>query len=67
MADEGKFSFGEIYDYLNSGNYPNHFEKSEKRGLRKRAAFFLVKEGKLYYKSGMSAVDLVDSIICTHF
>ena len=51
-AEEGRFSFSQIYEYLNSGTYPDHFEKDEKRALRKRAAFFSVKETKLYYKSG---------------
>ena len=58
MAEEGKFSFSQLYDYLSSGSYPDHFEKEEKRGLRKRAAFFVIKEAQLYYKGGKSASDL---------
>ena len=41
MAEEGKFSLSQVYDYLSSGSYPDHFEKEEKHGLRKRATFFL--------------------------
>ena len=58
MAEGEKFSFSQIYGYLSSVSYPDHFEKEEKRALRKRAAFFLVKEGQLYYKGGKSASDL---------
>ena len=51
-ASDGKFSFSQIFDYLKTGSYPDNFDKSDKRGLRKRAAFFVIKDTKLYYTAG---------------
>ena len=42
----------EIFNYLKCGEYPEGFDKADKRALRKRAAFFSVKETKLYYCTG---------------
>ena len=43
-----------IKQYLESGVYPSNLPSSEgnkRRNFRKRAANFVVKEGKLYYKN----------------
>ena len=51
-ASDGRFAFSQIFEYLKSGSYPESFDKNDKRGLRKRAAFFVVKDTKLYYTHG---------------
>lgn len=56
---EGKFTFRQIYDYLNDGIYPDQFEKAEKRALRKRSSFFLVEDNKLFYISGKVSASLI--------
>ena len=51
-ASDGRFAFSQIFEYLKSGSYPESFDKNDKRGLKKRAAFFVVKDTKLYYTHG---------------
>ena len=46
---EGRFSYSEINDYLLSQKYPAGFTKADKLALRKRAKFFKIKDGQLYY------------------
>ena len=41
-ASDGRFAFSQIFEYLKSGSYPESFDKNDKRGLRNRAAFFVV-------------------------
>ena len=51
-TSEGRFKYAEIFNYLKCGEYPEGFDKADKRALRKRAAFICVKENKLYYCTG---------------
>ena len=51
-ANRGRFSFNQVFEYLNDGSYPGGFDKNDKHVLRKRANFFAVKDNKLYYTSG---------------
>ncbi len=51
-SSELRFTFSQIYDYLRSSLYPDGFDKSDKRSLRRRADFFFVREAKLYSYSG---------------
>ena len=51
-ASEGRFSFGEIYNYTNNGTYPDGFERRDKVALRKRSKFFKVEEENLFYIGG---------------
>ena len=44
MAEDSKFSYGEVHTYLNSGEYP---PDCDKRSLRRKAANFTVEEGSL--------------------
>jgi len=37
-AAEGRFCYSQIFHYLNCGEYPDNFDKNDKRALRKRAA-----------------------------
>ena len=46
-TSEGRFKYAEIFNYLKCGEYPEGFDKADKR-----AAFFSVKETKLYYCTG---------------
>lgn len=48
-TSDGRFSFSEIFDYVNSGKYPDNYDKNDKRALRKRASNFSTKDGSLYY------------------
>ena len=47
MAEDSKFSYGEVHTYLNSGEYPPDCDKNYKRSLRRKAANFTVEEGSL--------------------
>lgn len=49
MAEDSRFSFGKVYTYLTSGKYPPDLDKNYKRNLRRKAANFIVEEGRLYY------------------
>ena len=49
MAEDSKFSYGEVHTYLTSGEYPPDCDKNYKRSLRRKAANFKVEEGRLYY------------------
>ena len=49
MAEDSKFSYGEVHTYLTSGEYPPDRDKNYKRSLRRKAANFKVEEGRLYY------------------
>lgn len=46
---EGRFTYSEINDYLLSQKYPVGFTKADKLALRKRAKFFKINDGQLYY------------------
>ena len=48
-TDDGKFSFGEVFDYIQHGRYPEGVSKSDKNTLRRRAKFFRVNDKDLYY------------------
>ena len=48
----GKFSYRQIFDYINSGFYPEGLEKQDKLSLRKRAKYFIIEEAQLYYVGG---------------
>ena len=50
--NDGKFTFGQIYNYLRNGAYPEGLSKSEKSVMRRRAKFFRVNEEDLYYIGG---------------
>ncbi len=47
-----RFSVTEIHAYLQSKNYPLGLDKSGKSVLRRRAKFFVVDQGDLYYIGG---------------
>ena len=49
MAEDSKFSHGEVHTYPTSGEYPTDCDKNYKRSLRRKAANFKVEEGRLYY------------------
>ena len=51
-STEARFTFGEIQRYLQDGSYPRDFAKTDKQALRKRAKFFKVADGHLYYVGG---------------
>ena len=51
-STDGKFSFGEIFDYLLSRRYPEGISKVDKNALRRRAKFFRVNDKDLYYIGG---------------
>ena len=55
LEQSGRFSFSVIFDYLKDVKYPEGFTKNDKRALRKRAAFFCIKEANLYYIGGKSS------------
>ena len=46
---EGRFTYGEISNYLHSQSYPLGFSKADKLALRKRSKFFALKDGQLQY------------------
>lgn len=46
---EGRFTYGEISNYLHSHSYPLGFSKADKLALRKRSKFFALKDGQLHY------------------
>lgn len=52
LKEEGRFTFSDIFAYLADRTYPSGSENNDKRALRKRAAFFKVKETRLFYKGG---------------
>ena len=43
--------YRQIFQYIQSGNYPGEFTKSQKRSLRRRAQDFTLQEGLLFCKS----------------
>ena len=49
-ASEGRFSFGEIYNYTNNGTYPDGFERRDKVALRGPNS--KVEEENLFYIGG---------------
>ena len=51
-AADGKFSFGEVFNYIIHGRYPEGVSKSDKNALRRRAKFFRVNDKDLYYIGG---------------
>ena len=51
-SNDGKFAFGEIFDYIRHRRYPEGFLKVQKNALRRRAKFFRVNEEDLYYIGG---------------
>eukprot|EP00731_Ephydatia_muelleri_P033456 Em0030g13a len=48
-ASASKYSYSAIFEYVTNALYPSDVSKEYKRGLRKRAAFFSVEAGHLYY------------------
>ena len=48
----GRFTSGQLYDYISEARYPEDWNKSDKQALRKRAKFFQVKGSNLYYIGG---------------
>ena len=44
--------YSAIFEYVTNALYPSDVSKEYKRGLRKRAAFFSVEAGHLYYVGG---------------
>lgn len=51
MAEESnqKFNYSQVHTYLTSGQYPPGSDGNYKRSLRRKAANFIVEEGRLYY------------------
>ena len=56
--DDVRFSFNEIYTYLNTGRYPTSFTKADKQALRKRSKFFVARKTQLYYIGGGKLVQV---------
>ena len=53
---DGRFSFGEIHEYVVRGVYPEGFTKENKQALRKRSKFFASRQENLYYVGGNLAL-----------
>eukprot|EP00731_Ephydatia_muelleri_P004213 Em0002g389a len=51
-ASASKYSYSAIFEYVTNALYPSDVSKEYKRGLQKRAAFFSVEAGHLYYVGG---------------
>ena len=51
-ASASKYSYSAIFEYVTNALYPSDVSKEYKRGLRKRAAFFSVEAGHLFYVGG---------------
>ncbi|KAL5502338.1 hypothetical protein EMCRGX_G009091 [Ephydatia muelleri] len=51
-ASSSKYSYSTFFEYVTNALYPSDVSKEYKRGLRKRAAFFSVEAGHLYYVGG---------------
>ena len=51
-ASEGRFTYGQLFDYISQGVYPESFLKEDKQALRKRAKFFTIDKANLYYIGG---------------
>ena len=51
-ASASKYSYSAIFEYVTNTLYPSDVSKEYKRGLQKRAAFFSVEAGHLYYVGG---------------
>ena len=49
---DGKFSFTDVFNYLQYKSYPGGMSKADKNSLRRRAAYFTVREENLYYVGG---------------
>ena len=49
---ESRFTYAQIQKYIESQSYPTGFLKADKLALRKRAKFFKVVDGHLYYTGG---------------
>ncbi len=52
MAQEGRFLYKDIYNYIEEGIYPENYQKQDKLALRKRAKYFQIVEGSLHYVGG---------------
>ena len=52
---EGRFEYSTIFEYLNSGIYPESFDRSDKQALRKRSKFFACRGQTLVYVGGQSS------------
>ena len=61
-ASDGRFAFSQIFEYLKSGSYPESFDKNDKCGLRKRAAFCVVKDTTRIVSDNYSYLNLAISI-----
>ena len=55
LESDDRFSFSEIYQYLNSGIYPENYDKKDKLSLRKRSKFFQCRGKDLIYIGGKSS------------
>ncbi len=58
-------NYAAITAYLQSGMYPPDADKKEKRGLRKRAKYFVLFGGKLQYVGGLY-ISIVYNIIIAY-
>ena len=65
MAD-GRFTYGEIFRYLDLSIFPVGFGKNEKLALRKRSKFFQVVDGILHYVGGKSGELNKASLACNN-
>lgn len=52
---EGRFTYSQLYDYIDGAE---GFEKEDKLALRKRAKFFSVRKANLYYLGGSGMVNI---------
>ena len=54
-ATKGRFTFGQVFDYINDGCYPEGLDKKEKLSLRKGAKYFVIRDAQLFYVGGRVA------------
>ena len=48
-ATKGRFTFGQVFDYINDGCYPEGLDKKEKLS---RAKYFVIRDAQLFYVGG---------------
>ncbi len=59
---EGRFTYGEIHQYLHDGLYPGEYSKTDKAALRNlRVKFFTCDGSDLFYVGGVSSM-----LTCVH-
>lgn len=49
-SDSDSVLYQLTYEYLQTGKYPDSFDKPQKRQLRRRAEDFLVEDGVVFYQ-----------------